>query len=150
MALKIDRDDTTNNVLHGCLVSWLSIAAVTFLIFFTLSSLDADPSADVEKAIQLALWLLGIAIGGYVAARRSKNDGNRVALYVGLLATIFVVARLPHPEKKNFADGLFTVLKDPAANWRHIVGLTFTVPAALLGGLIAQRRRSRAVQDQTP
>jgi hypothetical protein len=150
MALKIDQDDTTNDVIHGCLASWLCMVAGTFLIFFVLTKLAPDPSADVQNAIQLVLWLFGIAIGGFVAARRSRNDSYKAPLYVGLLATFFVAARLPHQDHGAATDALVAVLKNPPANWRHIVGLTLTVPAALLGGLIAHLHGSRAQEDTMP
>ena len=150
MALRIDQDDTTNDVLHGCLASWLCIVASTFLIYFVLSKLVPDPSTDAQNAIQRALWLFGILIGGFVAARRSTNGSYKAPLYLGLLATFFIVVRLPHQDHDDATDALFVVLKNPAANWRHFVGLTLTVPTALLGGLVAHLLSSRAQQDKTP
>ena len=95
-------------------------------------------SIETERVLILLVWLFAICLGGYVAARLGKTTGWTNSLVVGLLAELFVVSRLPKGGlvDKGFFDPFLEIMNDPGANWRPLVQLALTIPAAILGGLI--------------
>ncbi len=126
--------------LQGCLVTWVCMVVFPLLISGVLTNWLGLISIQTERVLILLIWLLAICLGGYVAARLGKTTGWTNALVVGLLAELFVIARLPTggPEK-DFFDPFREMMKDPGANWRPLVQLALTIPAAILGGLIWEK-----------
>ena len=110
-------------------------------------------TADEEKLVLVGPWLMGICLGGYVAACRAEKLGLRVlqtSLWVGIAALVPVITRLPGPPDGDFMDGLQEVFLHPLAKSRHFLLVLLTVPAALAGGLICRHRTlARTDEEQT-
>jgi hypothetical protein len=126
--------------LQGCLVTWVCMVVFPLLISAVLTSWLGLISIETERVLILLIWLLALCLGGYVAARMGKTTGWTNALVVGLLAEFLVVARLPRGgADKDLFDPFLEMMKDPGANWRPLVQLSLTIPAAILGGVIWEK-----------
>ena len=90
-------------------------------------------SNDTERIIGLFVWLFAICVGGYFAARQGRTTGWSNSLAVGVLAELFVAARL--------SDGtsFLEMMDDPGPNWRRLVALGLTIPAAIVGGIVWEK-----------
>lgn len=138
-----EKEVSANDVAHGCLISYLVMIVGTLSISLVFTEWLGWLDADREKIVAVGSWFIAICIGGYVAARRAERSGQRplpTALWVGAAALMLVVARLPEPADGDFMDALREVLLRPRANLRHFLLLLGTVPAALLGGILARPR----------
>jgi hypothetical protein len=79
--------------------------------------------------VVLVGWVLGSAIGGYVAARIGQGARDRYGLTLGAIITL---------------AGIANNLMVPPPVWFWIAGLVLPVPAALAGARAWRRRRSSA------
>jgi hypothetical protein len=84
-------------------------------------------------------WLIGIAVGGYVAARRGKTTGWSNSLLVGVFAQLVIVAQVI--DERDLLAGLRELLIDPSESWPKLMAILLTIPAALAGGLAWSRKR---------
>jgi putative membrane protein (TIGR04086 family) len=116
--------------LQGCFVSWLCMVLLMLSISFFLTSMLKLISTETERLVGLFVWHLSICAGGYYAARRGEPAGWVNALFVGLLAELFVCARLLK------GTSVFEIMDDPGPHWRRLLALGLTIPAAILGGVI--------------
>jgi hypothetical protein len=133
---------STDDVLHGCLASFGVMFIAMLLVSLVFTEWLGWLTGDGEKTVTIGVWLVAICVGGYVATRRSKTEGFKAAFLVGALAMLYVLSRLPEPhDGALFAEQLEHVVLNPGANWRHIVALIFTLPAAVSGGMIALRNK---------
>jgi hypothetical protein len=141
--LQLDKNVSTDHVVHGCFVSFVVMTLSMLLASLIFAEWLGWWTAEGEKALSLGVWLIAICLGGYVAARRSQQSGFhsfRTALWVGALATLLVLVKLPEPRQgADFIDQLTNVVLHPVAQWRHSLRLLLTIPAALFGWLIASR-----------
>jgi hypothetical protein len=126
--------------LQGCLVAWVCMLVFSLLILPALNDGLRLISNETERVLILIIWLFALCLGGYVAARLGKTTGWTNSLVVGLVAEFFVIARLTKggPDKDLF-DPFLEMMNDPGANWRPLVQLALTFPAAILGGFIWQK-----------
>lgn len=142
--IDFEKNVSADDVAHGCLASALVMVLVMILLSLIFTEWLELLTADTERAIQVAVWLAAVGIGGYVSSRRSIHSGVRTALWVGTVATLFIMIRLPEPvEGGDWMDQFRALFQGPRQHWRHLVGLALTIPSALLGGLIAQRKNPR-------
>ena len=127
-------------VLEGCLVSWVCMFVVMLSISLVLTHWLGLISNETERVVGLFIWLFAICLGGYYAARRGKPTGWINSLAVGVLAELFVFARLgkgtPH---RAFLDPLLDIMNDLGAHWPRLVELGLTIPVAILGGFIWEK-----------
>jgi len=132
-------------VLEGCLVSWVLMFVLMLSISLFFTSWLGVLSSDSERLVGLFVWLLAICLGGYYAARRGQPAGWRNSLAVGVLAELFVFARLTkqHDDivSPTLFGTLFELINDPGANWRPLISLALTIPVAILGGVIWAKTR---------
>jgi hypothetical protein len=142
--VELDKDVSGDEVLQGCLVSAAVMVVGMLLISLIFSELLGWLGVKGEKAVSLGIWLVAICAGGYVAVRRNRTKSFRSALWVGAIATVLILARLPEPrEGALFTEQLENVFLHPGAHWRHVLGIVLTIPAALLGWILARRSKQR-------
>ena len=123
---------------QGCLVTWACMFVLPLSISLVLNNWLGLISQETERVLILLVWLFAISLGGYVAARLGKTTAWTNSLVVGLLAEIFLVARLPTGTRpdRTFLEPLLELLENPGAHWPRLVALALTIPAAILGGII--------------
>jgi hypothetical protein len=125
---------------QGCSVTLACVFVFALSISLVRNNWLGLISNETERVLNLFIWLFAICLGGYVAARLGKTTGWTNALVVGLLAEIFVAARLLNEEPdKGFLHPLLELMNDPGAHWRLLVQLALTIPAAILGGVIWEK-----------
>jgi len=129
-----------NRGFQGCSVALLYIAVFQLSISLVCIDWLGLISGETQRVLDLFIWLSGICLGGYVAARLGKTTGWTNSLVVGLLAEFFVVRRLPNvgPDEL-FVVQLKKMMNDPDTHWRPLIQLALTIPAAILGGVIWQK-----------
>ena len=126
--------------LQGCLVTWAFMAVFAIGISLLLNSWLGLISIETERVLILIIWLFAVCLGGYAAARLGRVTGWTNSLVVGVLAEFFVIARLPKGGPDQDLLGPFIdMLNDPGANWRPLVQVALTIPAAILGGIIWEK-----------
>ena len=139
-------------VLEGCLVSWACMFVLMLSVSLVFTTWLGLISSDTERVVGLFVWLFAICLGGYYAARRGKPTGWTNALAVGVIAELFVLARLPKEQDDSVFPKLFgpllEMINDPGAHWRPLVSLALTIPVAILGGLIWEKTRGGQLPGQ--
>ena len=88
-----------------------------------------DIITNTALAPQLIMGLLMTVLGGFIASRLARRDELRHALAVGVL--LLITSILTTVASKE------TFLLIP--KWYQIIGLSLTLPAALLGGYFGKR-----------
>lgn len=133
---------TILGVVIGLIVAMLVMMTVEFLSMqvsppppgFTLDN-EADLARLVEmaspasKALVVLGWALASFIGGWVAARISRQHRLVAALVIGVLIVVGVVfnaANIPHPL------------------WMNVLGVLLPVPLAFTAARLASRRTTSA------
>ena len=126
---------------QGCFVTWACMVVLALSMSLVLNNWLGLISNETERVLILLVWLFAICLGGYVAARLGKTTGWTNSLVVGLLAEIFLVARLPTGTRpdRTFLDPLLELMENPGAHWPRLVALALTIPAAILGGVIWEK-----------
>jgi len=126
--------------LQGCLVTLVCMIVLPVSISAVFTSWLGLISIETERVLILLVWLAAICLGGYVAARLGKTTGWTNSLVVGLLAELFVVSRLPKGGlDKDLFDPFLELVNDPVTNWRPLIQLGLTIPAAILGGFLWEK-----------
>ena len=126
-----------NHGIQGCLVSFLCMFVLVLPISLVLNTWLELISNETERIIKLPVWLFAISVGGYYAARRGKTTGWTNSLVVGLLAEWYLAARLLK------GTSLLEMMDDAGPNWRRLVALALTIPAAIVGGILWENRYKR-------
>lgn len=129
-------------VIAGLIIAMVVMLSVEFLSMqvsppppgFTLNN-EADLARLVEmaspasKALVVLGWALASFLGGWVAARLSRQHRLVAALAIGVLIVIGVVfntANIPHPL------------------WMTVLGVLLPVPLAFAAARLASRRATSA------
>ena len=103
----------------------------------TPENLKAIQSNVFLKFVGLLGTTFSTALGGYVAAKLSKPNGAINALTVGLLSLTLGIA-------------LALLAPNLSPNWKVILGIIVTVPAAIIGGIVAFRSDGLTHSSGTP
>ncbi len=82
-----------NRGCEGCLAAFIALLALAFAVSYLLAKFLKliDPSQEANAVY--FVWLVALAIGGYVAARRGKTTGGSNALVVGVFAQLLIVGQ---------------------------------------------------------
>jgi hypothetical protein len=116
--------------------SMLVGAAYVFVYAMLLASQNV-PVEDLQRRIladptyyvvALALGLVFMAVGGYVAARIARAREVTHALWVGLIAVAISVPLVAAADTSSYPS------------WYLPVSFALTIPAGLVGGFVARRR----------
>ena len=147
----IEHEEKRFDVGHGC-VGCLVASVCIFLFPFALMAIPAKwhdfLSVDVRRGVLVLMWFFAVCLGGHVAARRGRTTGWTNSLVVGVFAEILIAARLlSRFDDQFFSDAFVKIINDPEAYWVPLVGLVFTIPAALVGGLVWQRSYNSRSED---
>jgi hypothetical protein len=128
---------SVNQGAKGCLTAMVFLFVVQITISLVFNTWLGLMSTETEKGVMAVLWLCGVCLGGYFAARFGKTTGWTNSLVVGLIAEFVVYNQVPKgsPEQ-SVVDPLLDLMKDPSGHWRILVALALTMPAAILGGVL--------------
>ena len=117
------------------IVGSMDVGVVLSFFVVLIAKNSGGVTPENLKAIQSNIFLKSIgllgttfftALGGYVAAKLSKPNGSINALTVGVLSlTLGVILALLAPSV--------------SPNWKFLLGIITTVPAAIIGGRFASR-----------
>ena len=126
--------------IEGCLVTVILNSMLMLSISLVLNVWLNLISSDTERTIGVFIWLFGIGVGGYVAARQGRSTGWSNSLVVGVPALLYVAARLPNggPLQTYWAPFL-EIMNDPGAHWRVLAAMVLSLPVAVLGGIAWQK-----------
>jgi hypothetical protein len=119
--------------IEGCLVSCLCQLVLVFTISLVLTQWLELISGETERIIKLPVWLFAVWYGGYFAARRGRTTGWTNSLVVGVLAEVYLAARI---QKRT---SLLEMMDDPGSNWLPFAALGLTIPAAIMGGIVWEK-----------
>ncbi|MCM2372326.1 YrzE family protein [Aporhodopirellula aestuarii] len=140
-----ERPYSLNRGCEGCLAAWIVMFALMMFVAFVLGKMLGWIDVEGQQTLGYLNWLIGIAVGGYVAGRRGKTTGWSNSLLVGIFAQIMIVAQIIDP--KDMFAGLHELLADPSDSWPKLTAIILTIPAALAGGLIwSQSQESEGSQ----
>ena len=115
---------------QGCLVSLLCMFVLVLSISMVLYTWLELISLETVQISKLLVWFFAISVGGYYAARRGKTTGWTNSLVVGLLAELYLAARLLK------GTSLVEMMDDAGPNMSRLVALALTIPAAVVGGIL--------------
>ncbi|MCS7468870.1 TIGR04086 family membrane protein [Stieleria sp. ICT_E10.1] len=132
-----ERPYSLNRGCEGCLAAWVVMFALMLFVSFILADTFGWIGSKGEWRLVYFNWLIGTAVGGYVAARRGKTTGWSNSLLVGIVAQLVIVAQLTDPG--DIQSGLRKLLAEPSESWPQLMALVLTIPAAVAGGLVWSR-----------
>ncbi len=96
----------------------------------TLPGPEALSSNPWARALEFAYGLMSVAAGGYVAAYIARRRPVQHAAAMGILQSGLTIMAMLSPTATH------------AARWVWIVTAILTIPAAVVGGVVCQRRRT--------
>jgi len=111
------------------LVGYIASAAIflvgIYLRDWMLHDADYDPGA--VDGLLMAAVMLGVIIGGFIAASVADHHESRHALFLGIL---LVAAYAP----------VFALTDGPLPTWFEIAYVAAALPAAWIGGAVRAKR----------
>lgn len=129
-----------NRGCEGCLAAWLVMFALMLVVSFVLARALQWIDPAQERTIVYFNWLIGLVVGGYVAARRGRTTGWSNSLVVGVFAQLVLVGQLTDGAGMGEWEKFQDLLDSPKTEWPKLMAIVLTIPAALLGGYVSTRR----------
>lgn len=136
-------------IVAGVIVDYVSTAVLGTLYLIVFSIKEGVENGDLsEEAIKkllaspehlLILGIIGVlctVLGGYISGRLAKDVEVKHGTLVGLVSLVLVALQ-----------EVMLVESSPVPQWYEVVGYLVTVPAAALGGYLAQRQREIRVAN---